>query len=123
RSVVSGGGERIGGDAARGVGVHGRWGVAVRDPARLSRPAERRGSIWERCAMSSIGVKILDGNTFVVSDERGDIEASLTDPTGLFSFDTRFLSRWVLSVNGERLASLSVDDLQYFETRFFLVPG
>ena len=69
------------------------------------------------------GVKILDGNTFVVSDDRGDIEASLTDPTGLFSFDTRFLSKWVLTVNGERLASLSVDDLQYFETRFFLVPG
>ena len=68
-------------------------------------------------------VKILDGNTFVVSDARGDIEASFTDPTGLFSFDTRFLSRWVLTVNGERLNPLSVDDLQYFETRFFLVPG
>jgi glycogen debranching enzyme len=68
-------------------------------------------------------VKILDGNTFVVSDDRGDIEASPTDPTGLFSFDTRFLSRWVLTVNGERLNPLSVDDLQYFETRFFLVPG
>ncbi len=68
-------------------------------------------------------VKILDGNTFVVSDERGDIEASLTDPTGLFSFDTRFLSRWVLTLNGQRLNPLSVDDLQYFETRFFLVPG
>jgi glycogen debranching enzyme len=68
-------------------------------------------------------VTILDGNTFVVSDSRGDIEASLTDPTGLFSFDTRFLSRWVLTVNGERLNPLSVDDLQYFETRFFLVPG
>ena len=68
-------------------------------------------------------VQILDGNTFVVSDANGDIEASLTDPTGLFSFDTRFLSRWVLTVNGERLNSLSVDDLQYFETRFFLVPG
>ena len=27
-------------------------------------------------------VRILDGNTFVVSDERGDIEASKTDPTG-----------------------------------------
>jgi glycogen debranching enzyme len=66
---------------------------------------------------------ILDGNTFVVSDSRGDIEASLTDPTGLFSFDTRFLSTWVLTVNGERLNPLSVDDLQYFETRFFLVPG
>jgi glycogen debranching enzyme len=68
-------------------------------------------------------VQILDGNTFVVSDRRGDIEASLTDPTGLFSFDTRFLSRWVLTINNERLTALSVDDLQYFETRFFLVPG
>ena len=73
--------------------------------------------------MSDGLVKILDGNTFVVSDSNGDIEASLTDPTGLFSFDTRFLSRWVLTVNGERLNPLSVDDLQYFETRFFLVPG
>ena len=68
-------------------------------------------------------VQILDGNTFVVSDSRGDIEASRTDPTGLFSFDTRFLSRWVLTVNGERLGALSVDDLQYYEARFFLVPG
>ena len=68
-------------------------------------------------------VKILDGNTFVVSDSRGDIEASLTDPTGLFSFDNRFLSTWILTVDGERLNPLSVDDLQYFETRFFLVPG
>ena len=73
--------------------------------------------------MSDGIVKILDGNTFVVSDESGDIEASLDDPTGLFSFDTRFLSTWVLTVNGERLNPLSVDDLQYFETRFFLVPG
>jgi len=73
--------------------------------------------------MSDGVVKILDGNTFVVSDDRGDIEASPTDPTGLFSFDTRFLSRWVLTVGGERLSSLSVDDLQYFESRFFLVPG
>jgi glycogen debranching enzyme len=68
-------------------------------------------------------VKILDGNTFVVSDACGDIEASSTDPSGLFSFDTRFLSTWVLTVNGERLNMLSTDDLQYFETRFFLVPG
>ena len=73
--------------------------------------------------MSNGVVKILDGNTFVVSDSRGDIEASPTDPTGLFSFDTRFLSKWILSINGERMNPLSVDDLQYFETRFFLVPG
>jgi glycogen debranching enzyme len=68
-------------------------------------------------------VQILDGNTFVVSDSRGDIEASLTDPTGLFSFDSRFLSTWILTVDGQRLNPLSVDDLQYFESRFFLVPG
>ena len=59
-------------------------------------------------------VRILDGNTFVVSDERGDIEASKTDPTGLFSYDMRFLSTWVLTINDLRLNALSTDDLQYF---------
>jgi glycogen debranching enzyme len=73
--------------------------------------------------MSDRLVQILEGNTFVVSDERGDIEARADDPTGLFSFDTRFLSRWVLTVNGERLTALSTDDLSYFQARFFLVPG
>ncbi len=73
--------------------------------------------------MSNGLVQILEGNTFVVSDDRGDIEASLTDPTGLFSFDTRFLSRWMLTINDQRLQALSTDDLQYFRTRFFLVPA
>ena len=73
--------------------------------------------------MTDTLVRVLDGNTFVVSDDRGDIEASLTDPTGLFSGDTRFLSRWVLTLDGHRLNALSTDDLEYFETRFFLVPG
>jgi glycogen debranching enzyme len=68
-------------------------------------------------------VQILSGNTFVVSDDRGDIEASSTDPTGLFSFDTRHLSRWVLTFDDQGLTALSTDDLQYFESRFFLVPG
>jgi glycogen debranching enzyme len=66
---------------------------------------------------------VLDGNTFVICDDRGDIEGSPSEPTGLFLADTRYLSRWLLTINGERLTSLSVDDLQYFETRFFLVPG
>jgi glycogen debranching enzyme len=73
--------------------------------------------------MSGELVQILEGNTFVVSDERGDIESSPAEPTGLFSFDTRFLSRWVLTVNGQRLNSLSTDEMQYFQTLFFLVPG
>ena len=73
--------------------------------------------------MSGELVQILEGNTFVVSDRNGDIDASPIDATGLFSFDTRFLSKWVLTIGGERLNALSTDDLQYFETRFFLVPG
>ncbi|MEV0725770.1 glycogen debranching N-terminal domain-containing protein [Micromonospora purpureochromogenes] len=68
-------------------------------------------------------ISILDGNTFVISDGNGDIDASPSLPTGLFSFDTRFLSRWHLSINGERLTALAVNDLQYYETRFYLVPG
>ncbi len=100
--------------------VEGDWRLLV----RMQRLFPAGPSAGEKSHRVSDGlVKILDGNTFVVSDARGDIEASLTDPTGLFSFDTRFLSRWVLTVNGERLNPLSVDDLQYFETRFFLVPG
>jgi glycogen debranching enzyme len=73
--------------------------------------------------MSEEVVRILDGNTFVVSDYRGDIEGSPHVPTGLFSLDTRFLSRWVLTIGGQRLDALSFDDLQYYEARFFLVPG
>jgi glycogen debranching enzyme len=73
--------------------------------------------------MSDGMVRILDGNTFVVSDTCGDIDASPTDPTGLFSYDTRFLSTWVLTLDGQRLTGLSTDDLHYYETRFFLVPG
>lgn len=68
-------------------------------------------------------VNILDGNTFLVSDRHGDIDPSPDFPTGLFSYDTRFLSVWQLTIDGQRLHSLSVDDLQYFESRFFLVPG
>ncbi|MGC1209943.1 MAG: glycogen debranching N-terminal domain-containing protein, partial [Micromonospora sp.] len=68
-------------------------------------------------------VRILDGNIFVLSDGSGDIEAKLTVPCGFFSFDTRFLSVWRLTVNGERLSTLAMDDPSYFEVRFFLVPG
>ncbi len=68
-------------------------------------------------------VSVLDGNTFMVSDDVGDVVASPTLPAGLFSFDTRYISTWILTVNGQRLYPLSVDDLEYHETRFFLVPG
>ncbi|WFE28701.1 glycogen debranching N-terminal domain-containing protein [Solwaraspora sp. WMMD791] len=73
--------------------------------------------------MNEKTVSILDGNTFVVTDERGDVTLSPDFPTGLFSFDTRFLSTWLLRVDDAPLNVLSRDDLHFFETRFFLVPG
>ncbi|WP_326556053.1 amylo-alpha-1,6-glucosidase [Micromonospora sp. NBC_01796] len=68
-------------------------------------------------------VSILDGATFVVSSRNGDIDPSPSFPTGLFALDTRFIARWELTINGEHLHSLSVDDLRYFQTSFFLAPG
>src|SRR5215510_896760 len=69
--------------------------------------------------MSLNTVSILDGNTFVVSDRRGDIDATPTDNHGLFLDDTRFLSRWILTINGMRPTVLSIDDQTYFKVQFF----
>ena len=65
-------------------------------------------------------VSILDGNTFVVSDRRGDIDGSPTETHGLFLNDTRFLSRWILTIDGLRPALLSIDEQAYFQVQFFL---
>ncbi|MGI5522278.1 glycogen debranching N-terminal domain-containing protein [Micromonospora sp. CA-259024] len=66
---------------------------------------------------------VIAGNAFAISDAQGDIEVDPRTPVGLFAFDTRFLSHWVLRIDGERINALSRDDLTYFETRFVLVPG
>jgi glycogen debranching enzyme len=68
-------------------------------------------------------MSVLEGNNFVVSDLRGDIDASPSEPLGLFAWDTRFLSRWLLTIDGQRPNVLSTDDLDYFYVQFFLVPG
>src|ERR1700704_3472465 len=73
--------------------------------------------------MSSQTVSILEGNTFIVSDRAGNVTASLTDAQGLFAWDTRFLSRWVLTVDGKVPNVLSTDDLHYYLVQFFLVPS
>jgi glycogen debranching enzyme len=101
----------------------------ARDPRQVPRtkatPRQETPAAEEKKAAAIAGnlVSILESNTFVVSDSRGDMDPSPAFPTGFFAFDTRFLSTWHLSINGERLHALSVDDLQYFENRYFLVPG
>ncbi len=65
-------------------------------------------------------ISILDGNTFVVSDRRGDIEATPVDNHGLFLDDTRFLSRWILTVDGRKGTVLSTDRTHYFSSQFYM---
>lgn len=65
-------------------------------------------------------ISILDGNEFVVSNRQGDIDATPTANHGLFLDDTRFLSRWVLTINGRRPILLSIDDTSYYRIQHFL---
>jgi glycogen debranching enzyme len=68
-------------------------------------------------------ISVLDGNTFVVSDARGDVRPeSRLPPHGFFSEDTRFVSRWELTISGRPTDMLSTVDLHYFVAQFFLVP-
>jgi glycogen debranching enzyme len=65
-------------------------------------------------------ISILDGNEFVVSDRKGDIEATPTENHGLFLYDTRYLSRWVLTIDGRQPTVLSVDNTAYYCVQYFL---
>lgn len=67
-------------------------------------------------------IRILEGPSFLLSDANGDIDPMPTSPNGMFTLDTRFLSRWVLTVNGERMRMLSVRHVEYFNARIVLVP-
>jgi glycogen debranching enzyme len=64
-----------------------------------------------------VALTILEGSTFCVSDDRGDIAEPVM---GLFANDTRFLSRWVLTINDARPLILSSDKVDYFSAAFFL---
>jgi glycogen debranching enzyme len=60
---------------------------------------------------------ILEGATFCICDELGDF---VSDTHGFFADDTRFLSRLVLLLNGERPLLLSSAKVEYFSAGFFL---
>jgi glycogen debranching enzyme len=69
---------------------------------------------------------VLDGSTFCVCDERGDVDG-LATASGFFASDTRFLSRSVLTLGGARLEPLSHDQpaphIAAFVLRNALVDG
>ncbi|MBX5475041.1 MAG: amylo-alpha-1,6-glucosidase, partial [Thermoleophilia bacterium] len=52
-------------------------------------------------------ITVLDGSTFCVCDERGDVDGAAA-PSGFFAADTRFLSRSCLTLDGAPLEPLSV---------------
>src|SRR5881409_3615617 len=62
-------------------------------------------------------LRILEGATFCICDELGDLHG---EGEGLFSEDTRFLSRFRLTINGKRPLLLSSDKIEYFSAAFFM---
>ena len=60
---------------------------------------------------------ILEGSTFCICDDRGDIGA---ETSGFFAHDTRFLSRLVLRVDGTRPLLLSSGRVEHFAAAFYL---
>ncbi len=63
-------------------------------------------------------IKVLEGDTFFVSDGQGDVEA--LGPYGLFHKDTRFLSRYWIEINGRETQLLTSHEVDYFSAAFFL---
>jgi glycogen debranching enzyme len=63
---------------------------------------------------------ILEGSTFCISDDRGDIAA---ETSGFFAHDTRFLSRLVLRVGGATPLLLSSGRVEHFQAAFYLRNG
>ena len=64
-----------------------------------------------------MALTILEGSTFCICDERGDIGERTS---GFFTDDTRFLSRLVMNVNGESPLLLSSNKVDYFSAAFYL---
>ena len=72
--------------------------------------------------MSERILSVLDGSTFVVGDRHGDVRALEGGEHGFFCQDTRFVSRWVLQVDGSPLNLLGLDQSAHFAAQFFLTP-
>jgi glycogen debranching enzyme len=64
-----------------------------------------------------MALTILEGSTFCICDERGDIDG---ETHGLFAEDTRFLSLLRLTLNGAKPLLLSSGVVEYFSAAFYL---
>jgi glycogen debranching enzyme len=64
-----------------------------------------------------MALTILEGSTFCICDERGDIHGATG---GLFADDLRYLSHYRLKINGEAPLLLSSGKVEYFSAAFYL---
>jgi glycogen debranching enzyme len=64
-----------------------------------------------------MAITILEGSNFCISDQNGDFTFTTS---GLYAYDTRFLSHLELQVNGERPLLLSAGKAEYYSAAFFL---
>jgi hypothetical protein len=120
--------------AVHGSPAPSRGAVAVEDvrrptpldPYPQARPEEEAGD--EKAYPPELGtdaIAILEGRTFMYSDSRGDVPAGSIG--GLLHDDTRFVSRWELTIEGEPLSVLKSQVVDYYSAAFFLtnpdLPG
>jgi glycogen debranching enzyme len=66
-------------------------------------------------------VRLLDGSTFMVSDQYGDVVSEPARGGGLYYRDTRHLSQWQARINGRRLRALTWTCTEYDSAYFYLV--
>jgi glycogen debranching enzyme len=85
-------------------------------------PGPRGGAGDEPPLLEPDSVEILSGSTFMISDPSGDVPSGPV--SGLFHADTRLLSEFALTIDGERPLRLSVGQQDYQTVAFFLTnPG
>ena len=90
------------------------------DPYPEPRPAEP-GSTRPSRELSPDAIAILEGRTFMVSDAFGNVPPESVG--GLVHEDTRFLSRWELTLGGRPLSLLKSAQVDYDSAEFFLTNG
>jgi len=107
----------------RSGGVYTRSGKESGRELRMTPQQRKRGMAPQAIELPKVdiapdAVNVLEGSTFMVSDVRGDVQESTV--AGFFHDDTRYLSRFVLTVDGAKLDPLTADNINYYSAAFYL---
>src|SRR5256885_16332112 len=93
-------------------------------PARLLADGQQHMAPW-RTLITAVhphpSVKINHGATFLVTDQQGAIPSGSAGEYGLYSADTRFISRHELRLNGKRPESVALVLLSFRHARWNMI--